>query len=29
MSGSPITDYKDPQWFRMQPILPLNVIKLR
>lgn len=24
MSGSPITDYKAPQWFRMQPILPLR-----
>lgn len=24
MSGSPITDDKAPQWFRMQPILPLR-----
>lgn len=24
MAGSPITDYNDPQWFRMQSILPLR-----
>ena len=24
MAGGPITDYKAPQWFRMQPILPLR-----